>query len=128
MMARSARTTPRSPDNGSKDRFRCHWPSRKTDRVGQMMVCRWLTPMGVLTMLTGGCADANRPSTAALVETVAKSQPVVEAPAGRQGIVGLWQGTLDTGAIQLRVVFKIKAKPDGSLTGTLDSLDQGAKD
>ena len=42
--------------------------------------------------------------------------------------MGFWQGTLDTGAIQLRVVFKIKAKPDGGLTGTLDSLDQGAKD
>ena len=43
-------------------------------------------------------------------------------------IEGFWQGTLNTGAIPLRLVFKIHKKPDGTLTGTLDSIDQGAKD
>src|SRR4051794_25703260 len=43
------------------------------------------------------------------------------------GIEGFWQGALDTGAIPLRLVFKIEKKADGSMTGTLDSLDQGAK-
>ena len=42
-------------------------------------------------------------------------------------IEGFWQGTLNTGAIPLRLVFKIHKKPDGTLTGTLDSIDQGAK-
>jgi hypothetical protein len=50
------------------------------------------------------------------------------ADSSRQSIEGLWQGTLKAGAISLRVVFKIEKKPDGSLTGTLDSIDQGAKD
>jgi uncharacterized protein len=45
-----------------------------------------------------------------------------------RSIAGLWQGTLKAGSVTLRVVFKIEKKPDGSLTGTLDSIDQGAKD
>lgn len=50
------------------------------------------------------------------------------ADSSGQSIEGLWQGTLKAGAVTLRVVFKIQKKPDGSLTGTLDSIDQGAKD
>jgi uncharacterized protein len=46
----------------------------------------------------------------------------------REGIEGFWQGKLDTGVIPLRLVFKLQKKPDGSLAGTLDSIDQGAKD
>lgn len=53
-------------------------------------------------------------------------------PAGkvssRPGIEGFWQGTLHAGAVPLRLVFKIRKTPEGSLTGTLDSIDQGAKD
>jgi hypothetical protein len=32
---------------------------------------------------------------------------------------------LKVSAIELRVVFNLSVKPDGSLTGTLDSPDQG---
>jgi len=46
----------------------------------------------------------------------------VKAPS----LEGSWLGTLKVSAIELRVVFNLSAKPDGSLTGTLDSLDQGA--
>jgi uncharacterized protein len=45
-----------------------------------------------------------------------------------RSIAGLWQGSLKAGGVTLRVVFKIEKKPDGSLAGTLDSIDQGAKD
>ncbi len=38
---------------------------------------------------------------------------------------GTWLGTLKVSAIELRVVFNLSVKPDGSLTGTLDSPDQG---
>jgi hypothetical protein len=38
---------------------------------------------------------------------------------------GAWLGTLKVSAIELRVVFNLSVKPDGSLTGTLDSPDQG---
>jgi fermentation-respiration switch protein FrsA (DUF1100 family) len=41
-------------------------------------------------------------------------------------IDGAWMGTLDTGAMKLRVVFHIVNTEDG-LTATMDSLDQGMK-
>jgi hypothetical protein len=47
-------------------------------------------------------------------------------PATPSDIDGTWMGTLDTGAIQLRVVFHIVNTEDG-LTATLDSPDQGMK-
>lgn len=53
------------------------------------------------------------------------------ARAGSRGaqtpsLEGSWLGTLKVSAIELRVVFNLSVKPDGSLTGTLDSPDQGA--
>jgi len=55
------------------------------------------------------------------------------APAGAQkekvapsDIDGAWLGTLDLGAIKLRIVFHIYNTADG-LHATMDSLDQGAK-
>jgi CubicO group peptidase (beta-lactamase class C family) len=41
-------------------------------------------------------------------------------------IAGDWQGTLVTGGPQLHLVLHITAASDGSLTSTLDSVDQGA--
>jgi uncharacterized protein len=43
-----------------------------------------------------------------------------------QDIAGDWQGTLDTGMGQLRLVLHIVKAADGSLTATLDSVDQNA--
>jgi fermentation-respiration switch protein FrsA (DUF1100 family) len=45
-----------------------------------------------------------------------------------KGLDGMWEGTLKTGLVDLRLLFKISRKPDGKLTGTLNSLDQGARD
>jgi fermentation-respiration switch protein FrsA (DUF1100 family) len=53
----------------------------------------------------------------------AKPEP---KPAKPSDIDGAWMGTLDTGAIKLRVVFHIVNTADG-LTATLDSPDQGMK-
>ncbi|MBR5086956.1 MAG: alpha/beta fold hydrolase [Muribaculaceae bacterium] len=39
---------------------------------------------------------------------------------------GKWEGTLDLGQAQLRVVFNIHELQDGTLSATLDSPDQGA--
>ncbi len=47
---------------------------------------------------------------------------------GDQSIEGTWLGTLKFAGTELRVVFKILKSPDGKLTATLDSPDQGAKD
>ena len=41
-------------------------------------------------------------------------------------IEGIWQGSLKVPGMELRIVFKISENPDGTLTATLDSPDQGA--
>lgn len=41
-------------------------------------------------------------------------------------IAGDWLGTLNAGGMQLRLALHIAAAKDGTLTATLDSLDQGA--
>jgi hypothetical protein len=41
-------------------------------------------------------------------------------------IAGDWQGTLNAGGVQLRLALHVAAAKDGSLTATLDSIDQGA--
>src|SRR6202050_3461313 len=43
-----------------------------------------------------------------------------------QDIAGDWQGTLNTGAGELRLVLHITKGADGALKATLDSVDQGA--
>lgn len=43
-------------------------------------------------------------------------------------VTGNWKGTLEVGAVKLRVVFKISKAADGALTAKMDSLDQGARD
>jgi hypothetical protein len=46
----------------------------------------------------------------------------------QQSIEGIWQGVLKVQSSELRIVFKISPTPEGKLTATLDSPDQGAKD
>jgi len=43
-------------------------------------------------------------------------------------VAGNWRGTLEVGAVKLRLVFKISQSASGDLTGKMDSLDQGARD
>jgi len=43
-----------------------------------------------------------------------------------QDITGDWQGTLNTGAGELRLVLHLKKAADGGLAATIDSVDQGA--
>ncbi len=51
---------------------------------------------------------------------------VAQAPA-QPNPAGDWHGILKVGAVNLRLALHLTAQPDGSLTGTMDSLDQGAK-
>ena len=44
--------------------------------------------------------------------------------AGAQDVAGDWQGTLNTGMGELRLVLHITKAADGGLTATLDSIDQ----
>ena len=48
------------------------------------------------------------------------------APAWGQRAVGDWHGRLAVGAISLRIGVSVTQAPDGSLSGTLTSPDQGA--
>ncbi|MEJ8803055.1 alpha/beta hydrolase family protein [Pontibacter sp. H249] len=45
----------------------------------------------------------------------------------KSDVTGSWNGALNVGGAKLRLVFNISATPDGSLTATMDSPDQGAK-
>lgn len=47
------------------------------------------------------------------------------AAAQAQGLVGDWQGTLKTGAAELRLIVHIEKENDGSWKATLFSIDQG---
>jgi len=47
---------------------------------------------------------------------------------GNRNVEGSWLGTLDVGAMQLRLVFNISCPGDSLLEATLDSPDQGASD
>jgi hypothetical protein len=50
------------------------------------------------------------------------------APLGRaqSQIAGEWEGTLNAGGAQLRLILHVTAAKDGSLSSTLDSVDQSA--
>jgi len=54
--------------------------------------------------------------------------PVYAQETASKSIEGIWQGALSVSGIQLRLVVKIHKQPGGTLTGTMDSIDQGAKD
>ena len=59
----------------------------------------------------------------AIAIALAAFNPAVRA---QSSVAGDWQGTLSAGGVELRLVFHIKATPDGALSATLDSIDQGA--
>jgi len=59
-----------------------------------------------------------------------KAEPKAVTPPSNSGEVqvleGVWEGALDAGGQQLRLRFHFNKNADGSITGTIDSLDQGA--
>ncbi len=60
----------------------------------------------------------------AAAPTPAAAAPAASAPAGAASIAGDWSGSLNAGGATLRLVLHIAAAKDGTLTGSLDSLDQ----
>src|SRR6266849_5544352 len=48
------------------------------------------------------------------------------AAAQTGSIEGLWQGALDIGPTKLRLALHVDKGPNGGLTASLDSIDQGA--
>lgn len=49
----------------------------------------------------------------------------VAAQTSSANMLGRWEGALDTGQGTLRLVLEVTKAADGSLTGTLTSVDQG---
>ena len=67
--------------------------------------------------------------------TTATSEPEKLSPAdlaaskqAAQKLAGVWNGTLAAGAANLRLKIKIAKAASGAATGTIESVDQGAKD
>jgi pimeloyl-ACP methyl ester carboxylesterase len=52
-------------------------------------------------------------------------EPASASPSSR--VAGVWQGTLTAPTARLRLVVKLREE-GGALTGTMDSIDQGARD
>ncbi len=63
---------------------------------------------------------------ALLTSLIAMLGPAAGAPPAAPDVLGDWQGSIDTGNGSLRVVFHLAQAKDGTLTGTMDSPDQGA--
>jgi len=55
------------------------------------------------------------------------SQPLNSQDLDYKAITGSWLGKINTGAIELRIVFNISLTGKDTLSATLDSPDQGAK-
>ena len=56
----------------------------------------------------------------------AKPTKAPAKPKAAPSVAGDWGGTLEVGGARLRLVVHFTKKPGGGLTGTIDSLDQGA--
>jgi hypothetical protein len=63
-----------------------------------------------------------------LLLSLAACSTFYSAPAAEKSAIGDWSGLLQIGDIKLRILFKVRKTPEAYLTGTMDSLDQGAKD
>lgn len=100
---------------------------------------RSIAVLTALGLACGGSPTAASPAVASpAAKAAASSVPVSSAPASSApaslapassapGPEGLWLGTLDVGAMKLRLAFHIERAPDGSLHATIDSLDQSAR-
>ena len=53
------------------------------------------------------------------------TKPADQSP---RDVVGTWEGALDVGTVKLKLVLHVAGEKDGSLSATLDSPDQNAKD
>lgn len=51
----------------------------------------------------------------------------VALSSANEAIEGIWQGALKVSGMELRIVFNISQTPEGILTATMDSPDQGVK-
>lgn len=94
----------------------------KVDAAGQGITGQWRQGPNALplNLNRGKAGDSISES-----EILSATDLAASKEAG-QRIVGVWNGTLATGAGSLRLRLNIMKGDNGAATGTLDSLDQGA--
>jgi pimeloyl-ACP methyl ester carboxylesterase len=76
------------------------------DCEGKLPMKSWLFPLAALFCAAG---------------------PVTAADPPPSPVIGLWEGPIKVGAVELRLGFKIAAKDDSTFAATMDSIDQGAR-
>ena len=62
------------------------------------------------------------------ITPVQQPPATMKASPATAGIVGTWQGSLQSGPQQLRLVLKVSQNAEGMLSAKMDSVDQGAMD
>ncbi len=98
---------------------------RRTPMVlGVLLVC------GVTAVVAENAVAGDPPPDKQPATNPAPANPLATNPlaanANKTPLAGNWLGKLKVGAVTLRLAVAITAKPDGSYTGTLNSLDQDA--
>src|SRR2546429_566736 len=81
--------------------------------------------------ITGDFTQGGQTLAFRLERKAAKPKQTAETPAKGvpgQGLAGAWQGSLKVSLTELRLVLKVSKSGEGKLTGTMDSIDQGARD
>ena len=74
----------------------------------------------------GGTWTQSEPQQQEIQVHFVHSPQAAPAASASPSIAGDWAGTLSAGGAELRLILHIKAAPDGGLSATLDSVDQGA--
>ena len=95
------------------------------DAAGKKITGTWQQGPALAAPDTG--ADIREPCVAAEPEKLSPADLAASKQAA-QKLTGVWNGTLAAGATSFRLKVKIAKTAAGAATGTIESVDQGAKD
>jgi hypothetical protein len=76
--------------------------------------------------ITGTWSQGGRDMPLTFTHGAAPKTEVPEDTASVAPLLGIWEGTLDTGAVKLRLRFTLSKNDKGQIQGGFDSIDQGA--
>ncbi len=82
----------------------------------------------ILNLIALALVLAPMPGTKKVAAQQNTQAPTPNPVAAIQNLEGAWEGTLDVGAMKLRLRLKVTKAADGAFAATFDSLDQGAND
>jgi hypothetical protein len=94
------------------------------DKAGKKLTGTWQQGLQSLPLTlerSQGAVVASEPEQLSSADLAASKQAA-------QKLAGVWNGTLAAGAVNLRLKVKITNTSSGAATGTMESVDQGAKD